>query len=84
MHKERQIGKKKSKVKRSYLVKWLGYGDELNSWEPEAFAWCLARLLTSSQQASLNNNLALLVNRRVDWQKPRCIVGHDFLSHFLS
>ena len=36
MHKERQIGKKKSKVKRSYLVKWLGYGDEHNSWGPEA------------------------------------------------
>ena len=28
MHKERQIGYKESKIKRSYLVKGLGYGDE--------------------------------------------------------
>eukprot|EP00983_Pelagomonas_calceolata_P030803 967476-Pelagomonas_calceolata.AAC.1 len=25
----------KTKLQRQYLVKWLGYGDELNSWEPE-------------------------------------------------
>ena len=36
LHRERQIGKKRNKVQRSYLVKWLSYGNEHNSWEPEA------------------------------------------------
>ena len=30
------MGKKKKKIRRSYLVKWLGYNDEHSSWEPEA------------------------------------------------
>ena len=35
MHRERKVGKRKQ-GRRSYLVKWLGYGDEHNSWEPES------------------------------------------------
>ena len=35
MHREQRWGKTKKKVRRSYLVKWLGYGDEHSSWEPE-------------------------------------------------
>lgn len=36
-HREQRMGKKKKKkIRRSYLVKWLGYGDEHSSWEPEA------------------------------------------------
>lgn len=35
MHREKAVGKKKKQVRRSYLIKWLGYGDEHNSWEPE-------------------------------------------------
>ena len=35
-HREQRMGKKKKKICRSYLVKWLGYGDEHSSWEPEA------------------------------------------------
>ena len=36
MHRERTTGRKPKSVSRSYLIKWLGYGDEHNSWEPEA------------------------------------------------
>ena len=36
MHRERKWGKKMKRVRRSYLVKWLGYGDEHSSWEPES------------------------------------------------
>lgn len=36
MHREQRWGKKKKKACRSYLVKWLGYGDEHSSWEPES------------------------------------------------
>ena len=36
MHREQRMGKAKKKIRRSYLVKWLGYGDEHSSWEPEA------------------------------------------------
>ena len=35
MHRERTTGKKRKQVRKSYLVKWLGYGDEHSSWEPE-------------------------------------------------
>lgn len=36
MHSERTMGMKRKQVRRSYLVKWLGYGDEHNNWEPES------------------------------------------------
>ena len=36
MHREQRIGKKKKKICRSILVKWLGYGDEHSSCEPES------------------------------------------------
>ena len=29
-------GKSKGKMRREYLIKWAGYGDVHNSWEPEA------------------------------------------------
>ena len=36
MHRELRIGRAKKKICRSFLVKWLGYGDEHSRWEPEA------------------------------------------------
>ena len=31
MHRDTRMGKKKNKIKRSYLIKWLGYGEGHNS-----------------------------------------------------
>ena len=36
MHREQRVGRAKKKFCRSYLVKWLGYGDKHSSWEPKA------------------------------------------------
>lgn len=33
MYRERTTGRKQKSVRRSHLIKWLGYGDEHNSWE---------------------------------------------------
>lgn len=30
------MGKNKNRIRRSCLIKWLGYNEEHNSWEPQA------------------------------------------------
>ena len=35
-HRDRKIGRSKATLAKDYLIKWLGYGHEHNSWEPEA------------------------------------------------